>query len=530
MSVQSKILAACLVFVAIIAMVGGLAQQQAAQMGHLAIGIYDHAFMGMSYVDQAQEEFLRLEARPRDPGATLAGSAELTKVLQVLDVALDRAASDRTRDAAKQMRAMLAALSDVPASELTERMTQADRALTKLVKKFGADGLETRDDADELATHSTRLVLIQIGVAVAIALGVGFLIGRNLSRPLVQLVRFINSLAAGELGHEVPRKLAARRDEIGALARAAAVFREAMRKNAAADGERERLREQNEAEKMEALRGAADNMERETTHVAERSAESAGVLSTRADELASSSERMQLSVNSATGASSDALRSCEVVAAAGEELSASAHEIAGQITNAATEIASTARAGERARTMIDQLSTSMTRVGAVARLIGDIAKRTNLLALNATIEAARAGEAGRGFAVVASEVKTLATQTAQSTEEISRSVTAIQLATHDVVSVVGEMVERVAAIERIAQAVAEGAEQQTLATGEIARSVVGTVEAMRVVSGQISSVSAEALSNGAAVAEMRSVARAVGPDLGLAERDDPHRPHLLGSR
>ena len=52
-------------------------------------------------------------------------------------------------------------------------------------------------------------------------------------------------------------------------------------------------------------------------------------------------------------------------------------------------------------------------------MIREIAGKTNLLALNATIEAARAGEAGKGFAVVASEVKSLATQTARSTEDIA---------------------------------------------------------------------------------------------------------------
>jgi methyl-accepting chemotaxis protein len=54
----------------------------------------------------------------------------------------------------------------------------------------------------------------------------------------------------------------------------------------------------------------------------------------------------------------------------------------------------------------------------VVGLINDIASQTNQLALNATIEAARAGQAGRGFAVVASEVKSLASQTANATEEI----------------------------------------------------------------------------------------------------------------
>ncbi|MGY4346269.1 methyl-accepting chemotaxis protein [Bradyrhizobium sp. GM7.3] len=72
------------------------------------------------------------------------------------------------------------------------------------------------------------------------------------------------------------------------------------------------------------------------------------------------------------------------------------------------------------------LQKSAGRIGEVVGLINTIAQQTNLLALNATIEAARAGEAGRGFAVVASEVKSLASQTAKATEEISEQIADIQ--------------------------------------------------------------------------------------------------------
>jgi methyl-accepting chemotaxis protein len=513
MSVRLRILAACLGFVAIIAIVGGLAQRQAAQMGRLAVGIYDHAFMGMSYVEQTQEEFLRFAAVHRESGATLADPAAragLQKVLDRLDVALERAASDRTRAAGAQVRALLQALPQAPAAELADRMSQADRAMTKLVKKFEADGLQTRDDADELATRSTRLVLIEIGVAVCIALGVGWLVGRSLSLPLGQLVRTIGGLAAGDVTVEVPARLARRRDEIGELARTTAVFRGAMQQNARAGDDRERLRMQSEAEKVQALRQAADSIEQESRHVTEKSAASSHLLVTRAEELGASAARVLASVGSATAATDAALQRSELVADAGEQLSASAREIAGQINNTAAEIASTARAGEQARQIIDELSTAVGQIGAVARLIRDIAGRTNLLALNATIEAARAGEAGRGFAVVAGEVKTLAAQTARSTEEIARSTGAIRLATQQAVRAVGEMVERVAAIERITEAVATAAEQQTVATGKIARNVAEAADAIRAVAGQIDAVSAEAHGTDAAVADMRTLAGDVG--------------------
>ena len=509
MSVKLKILAACLGFVAIIATVGGLAQQQAAQMGRLAISIYDHAFMGVSYVDQAQGAFLRLEATHRDLADAPLTPDDVGKVLELLDVALDRAASERTRDAGKQTRGLIASLPDVPASALAERITETDRSLSKLVKKFAADGLQTRDDAEELAVHSTRLVLIQVAIAVVMALGVGWLVGRNLSRPLVQLVHTIDRLAAGDAQHEIPGKLSGRRDEIGAVARAASVFRKAMQQNARAGEERERHNRESDAAKIQALRDAADSIERETSDVAERSAKIGVVLAGRASELTASAARMLVSVASATGASNDALNTCQVVAAAGEQLADSARQISGQIATSTAAVTSMARAGELARQIINNLTDSTGQVGAVAHLISDIAGRTNLLALNATIEAARAGEAGRGFAVVAGEVKALATQTARSTQEIARSISGIQAATQDAVKIINEIIRRVASIEEITQTIASAAELQTTATGEIARNVSSTAAAMQVVSAQISSVNHEAHNTGAAVTEMQSVASTV---------------------
>ncbi|MGY3146420.1 methyl-accepting chemotaxis protein [Bradyrhizobium sp. USDA 3397] len=78
------------------------------------------------------------------------------------------------------------------------------------------------------------------------------------------------------------------------------------------------------------------------------------------------------------------------------------------------------------------------RIGSVVQLIAAIARQTNLLALNATIEAARAGDRGKGFAVVAREVKSLATQAAQATLEISEQVGGTQVVTTEAVGAIAE--------------------------------------------------------------------------------------------
>jgi methyl-accepting chemotaxis protein len=94
--------------------------------------------------------------------------------------------------------------------------------------------------------------------------------------------------------------------------------------------------------------------------------------------------------------------------------------VAEQVTRSVVDEAATAHRGSIA------LGESLREVGSMAALIGGIAGQTKLLALNATIEAARAGAAGQGFTVVADEVKTLASDTARSTERITATLSTLE--------------------------------------------------------------------------------------------------------
>ncbi len=156
-------------------------------------------------------------------------------------------------------------------------------------------------------------------------------------------------------------------------------------------------------------------------------------------------------------------------AAATEQMSANIAEIgqrARQSLDTATRAVSDAEAMKEAIARLQQVTGE---IGAVVGLIADIAAQTNLLALNATIEAARAGEAGRGFAVVAAEVKSLATQTASATQDISSQIAALAASAEACGAHSASIARTIGEIRLDSEAISDSVAQQSDVTASIAR-------------------------------------------------------------
>ena len=319
---------------------------------------------------------------------------------------------------------------------------------------------------NEAITSATIMSVIIILIIAAIT----FVAGSRITRPILEMKEAMAEIASGD-GDLTKRLEIKSNDEIGALAAEFNRFTDKLRK----------LLQQTATHTTAVAEAAAHlrDVSQKTNSEIQKERNQVDNVSSAVTEMAATV--VEISENAAQSSEAADLADNRV------------REGTQQAKEAMHEIQSLASAISQGVEVVSGLSKESDNIGAVIDVINSIAEQTNLLALNAAIEAARAGEQGRGFAVVADEVRSLASRTQDSTDDIRRMVEKLQSMAEQTDAVMQEGksqsqrgVEKtelvVTSLEHISSAIgtvqiqssqiAQATEQQTVAAEDINKSLV----------------------------------------------------------
>ena len=395
--------------------------------------------------------------------------------------------------------------------EMTETAAEINKASGAMKSDLLADQKRLDADSDAAIAETERLILMLAAGGFLLGGVWAFFLGKGISRPMTRMCSAMRELAAGNF--EVVLPGLGRKDEVGEMASAVEEFKVQAVTRAERDAATQEAQNKaaSAARRTELIR-FADDFEAAVGAIVANVSSSAVQLEAAAGTLTRTAETTQSLSSQVAGASEEASTNMQSVASATEELSASVDEIGRRVRESSQIAEAAVRQAEQTDGRIGKLSRAAQEIGDVVKLITAIAEQTNLLALNATIEAARAGDAGRGFAVVASEVKSLASQTAKATDEISNHISGMQGATQESVAAIKEIGGTIGKISEIASTIASAVEQQSSATQEIARSVQNVAQGTHEAATNVMHVNRGATETGSASEEVLNSARSLSSE------------------
>ncbi|WP_455208599.1 methyl-accepting chemotaxis protein [Kaarinaea lacus] len=333
-----------------------------------------------------------------------------------------------------------------------------DSLIAESDERIGTEVQKVKQTGDRAISQFVLVISVGISV-VSLILAVGFFIMFRIFviRPTRETTERIRDLAAG--GGDLTIRLPVNQnDELGDLRMAVNDF-------------------------IEHLQSMITNIVTEVEQLAAQSTQlrsSGNDLSVAADTQRLESSQVATSVNEMSASVHEVARSSNSAADATKEATAQAGHGRTLVNETVTTIRELATEVEDASLVIQQLARDSHDIGSVLDVIKGIAEQTNLLALNAAIEAARAGEQGRGFAVVADEVRTLASRTQQSTQEIHAMIERIQTSANNAVMAMDKGCEQ-------AQRTVEKAAEADSALQEIRR----TIESINAMNSQIATAAVQ---------------------------------------